>query len=273
VNDPYLQANGTLRNKLGITDQDTLSLIEARQTEARLRLIERYGPKGPFTYRLLLATHAYIFQDIYDWAGQPRTTELYKAATEDGPLHRFVPPDKLEEEANRIFAGLVRRNYLRGLDPVTFASQAANLMVEINQLHPFREGNGRTQRAFLQALAKEVGHQLYFDVVSRERMIWASIEGSQGDASMMQRLFAEISDPERVLPLREAIRFFETNNYDWNDRYLATTEVGRSYEGTFVGQNEQHFMMHDGERILIGRMKDLATTPKAGEKISFTAQP
>jgi cell filamentation protein len=273
VDDPYLQANGILRNKLALADQAALDFAEVRLTETRLRLIEQQGPRGAFTFHRLLATHAYIFQDIYDWAGQPRTTELYKAATIGGPLHRFVPPDHLEEEAERIFAALARQNYLRYLDRVTFSLRSASLMVEINQLHPFREGNGRTQRAFLQALAKDAGHELYFDVVSRERMIQASVEGSQGDAGMMQRLFVEISDFERVLPLRDAIGFFETNTYDWNDRYLATTEIGRSYEGVFVGQNNHSFMMHDGERILIGRMKDLTLTPKAGERIAFTVQP
>jgi cell filamentation protein len=273
VDDPYLQANGILRNKLALADQASLDLAEARLTEARLRLIERQGPRGAFSCRRLLATHAYIFQDIYDWAGQPRITELYKAATLGGSLHRFVPPDRLEEESERIFAALAKQNYLRHLDRVTFSLRSASLMVEINQLHPFREGNGRTQRAFLQALAKEAGHELYFDVVSRERMIQASVEGSQGDAGMMERLFVEISDLGRVVPLREAIGFFEANKYKWNDRYLATTETGRSYEGVFVGQNSQSFMMHDGERILIGRMKDLALTPKTGEHITFTVQP
>jgi cell filamentation protein len=273
VDDPYLQPNGILRNKLELADQNALDHAEARLTEARLRLIEHQGPKGAFTYHHLLATHAYIFQDIYDWAGRARTTELYKAAMMGRPLHRFVPPDGLEEEAERIFTTLAKQNYLCHLDRVTFSLRAASLMLEINQLHPFREGNGRTQRAFLQALAKEAGHDLYFDVVSRERMIRASIEGSQGNADMMERLFVEISNLERVLSLREAIGFFETNNYDWNDRYLATTETGRSYEGVFVGQNNQHFMMHDGEYILIGWMKDLTSTPKAGERIAFIAQP
>lgn len=87
-----------------------------------------------------------------------------------------------------------------------FAGQAADIMAELNAIHPFREGNGRTQRAFILQLAKEARHHLDFSVVSKERMIQASIAANeQGDTSMMRRLFDEISDPTRVSLLRDSI--------------------------------------------------------------------
>jgi cell filamentation protein len=76
-------------------------------------------------------------------------------------------------------------------------------------------------------LAKQAGHTLDFSVVSRERMIQASIAGNEsGDPRMMRRLFVEISDPVRVAALSKAIESLEQHGFAWNDRYIATAEPG-----------------------------------------------
>lgn len=95
--DPYLQPNGTLRNRFGITDADELSLREADLSRARLFLIETEGPQGPFDFERLKATHRYIFHNVYDWAGEPRTTKqparcLNRRARGDSPLARMPTP-------------------------------------------------------------------------------------------------------------------------------------------------------------------------------------
>lgn len=269
MSDPYLQPNGTLKNKLGITDPETLSQVEADFTDYRLTTLEDDGPQGSFTYARLKATHLYLFQDIYEWAGEPRTTELYKAARVGEPLHQFTPVAEFEKEAELIFVSLADADGFQGIDRATFAIQAADLLSAINQLHPFREGNGRTQRVFIEALAKQADHPLAFDVVSRERMIEASVQASQGQYDMMRRLLNEISDPKRAAPLQEAIRFLESQLFDWNEHYLATTEPERLYEGTFIGQGGEHFMMYDGERILVGRISDLKEVLQGGAMVRF----
>ena len=87
-----------------------------------------------------------------------------------------------------------------------FAERAADVMAELNAAHPFREGNGRTQRVFMEQLAHAAGHELDFTIVSKERMAQASIAAhEQGDPSMMRRMFDEISDPARSALLRESI--------------------------------------------------------------------
>ena len=270
--DPYLQANGTLKNRLGITDAEMLGQVEADFTKVRLRLLERRGPQGPFSFERLKATHRYLFGDVYSWAGEVRGTELYKATGLGGPLHQFTPVAQIEAEAAHIFGRLARAGEHRGLDRSTFAIRAADLLSDVNQLHPFREGNGRTQRTFVEALAKEAGHPLAFDVVSRERMILASVQASQGERDIMRRLIYEVSDPERVQPLRDAIAFLESQNFNWNERYLATTEPRRLYEGTFVGQGGDHFLMHDGERILVGEVDDLKEVPESGAALRFRSR-
>ena len=265
--DPYLLPNGTLKNKLGISDAEELAQVEADLVENRELSLTNKGPTGKFDFRLLKAIHHYLFQDIYEWAGKIRITDLYKADNQG--LHQFTANIKIEKEAQQIFFELARNQELKNLHPNQFIDQITKLFNEINILHPFREGNGRTQRAFTKALAQQAGHKLRFKIITRERMIRASIQGMEGNLEMMQRIFKEISDPERVKPLEEAINFLESQGFDWNNRYITTTEEGRNYKGTFVGQNGENFMMHDGKIILVGKIKDLDFVPDSGKPIEF----
>lgn len=184
----------------------------------------------------------------------------------------FAPPHVLEHEAQRIFDSLHRSNLLHRIQPIEFARKGARLLAEINGLHPFREGNGRTQRLFVDALANQAGHQLHFDVVSRERMVQASIEANRGNFGMMTRLFEEIIDTERIQPLRRAIVFLSRESFNWNDTYIATTVAGEDYSGRLVGRDGESFMMRsDDNRILIGRAADIGNSIRTGEHFSFRA--
>ncbi|HLJ63408.1 MAG TPA: Fic family protein [Stellaceae bacterium] len=203
--------------------------------------------------------------------GSPLTITIGKRAFENGPLHIFTPADRIEEHARLLFDHLAKENYLRGLSRETFASRAADTFLAVNQIHPFREGNGRTQRAFFRALARDAGHELHFTVVSRKRMIDASIEGSRGQPEMMRHLFDEISDLVRIAPLREAIQFLDTQKFQWNDRYIATTTPGQSYDGYLVGRNKSNFMMRDNARIFVGNLGDLPASAAIGGPIRFVA--
>jgi cell filamentation protein len=144
-------------------------------------------------------------------------------------------------------------------------------MVDLNAVHPFREGNGRTQRVFTEALAHEAGHKLDFSVVSRERMIQASIEGNEnGDPSMMRRLFTEIGDPERVAVLTKAIAALERDGFAWNDRYIATAEPGHKVAARLAGIAGDQFMARTQTAILIGTTCDLPERrPDRGQEFSF----
>jgi cell filamentation protein len=184
----------------------------------------------------------------------------------------FTPPHLLEHEAERIFGSLRRVNLLSGLHRAEFAREAAMLLAEINKLHPFREGNGRTQRVFIDSLARQAGHEVSFDVVSRERMIQASIEANNGNLGMLARMFEEITDARRIEPLRRAIAFLSREKFNWNDTYVATTTPGEHYVGKLVGRDGEAFMMRsDDERILIGRAVDIDTTVRSGERVTFRA--
>ena len=123
------------------------------------------------------------------------------------------------------------------------------------------------------SLAQSAGHKLDFSVVSRERMIQASIAGSElGDPSMMRRLFTEISDHVRVGALNKAIGDLERLRYPWNDRYLATTEPGHQVDVQFAGIAGDQFMARTQKAILIGKTSDLPERrPEQGQE--FTLAP
>jgi len=89
---------------------------------------------------------------------------------------------------------------------------------------------------------------------------------------MMTRMFEEITDADRIQPLRRAIAFLSRERFNWNDTYIATTTAGESYAGKLVGRDGEAFMMRsDDNRILIGRTRDIDPVARTGERIAIRA--
>ena len=225
------------------------------------------GPKGNFDVAHLKAIHRHLFQDAYEWAGRTRDERVMLSdgtvATEpvlrkvDG--NAFMPGPFIGEALERIVSSLREQNYLRGLDRAEFSHRSAAIMVDLNGVHPFREGNGRTQRVFMSELALEAGHKLDFSVVSRERMMQAGIAGNdKNDPRMRQRLFNEIGDPQRVAALTKAIDALDRHGFPWNNHYIATAEPGHKVEELrLAGVAGEQFMARTKTTILIGQTRDL----------------
>lgn len=239
------------------------------------------GPHGNFDADHLKAIHRHLFQDVYEWAGHTRD-ELVPLS--DGTIateprlrkldgKEFMNGRDIAARLDEIATHLQETDFLRGLPREEFATAAADVMAAINEAHPFREGNGRTQRAFMQELAKQAGHTLDLNALSRERMIQASIAANENnDPSMMRRLFDEISNPRRVHALREATDYLQGHNFNWNDCYVATIEPGHRVELTMVGLAGDHFMARTESDILIGKTRDLPKpTPHRGERFTVAA--
>lgn len=274
--------DSAVKNKLGAKTHQELEEREGEHVFRRDAEIKSgHGPKGQFDADHLKALHRHLFQDVYEWAGHTRDEKVRLSdgtiATEpllrkaDGGLFMVGPliPDAIDAVADKLRNG----NHLRGLPREEFATRAADIMAEINAAHPFREGNGRTQRAFISELAAQAGHELDFSVVSRERMIQASIAANErGDNTMMRRMFNEISDPVRVAALTPAIEYLQNRGFPWNDRYLSTTEPGQSVEATFAGTSGKHFMARTSSGILIGQTSDLPT-PRPARNETFVLKP
>lgn len=162
ANDPYVDPRtGTLRNLLGITDPRLLAQAEARlAAAAEIVLFHEHLDLGRYDLAHLRALHRHLFGVVYDWAGQLRTVNMAKGDT------AFALVEWLEPQANQIFARLSEQRFLQGLPRPQFIQEASRFLADLNALHPFREGNGRTQRAFLRLLAAEAGW----------RLDWAKVE-------------------------------------------------------------------------------------------------
>ena len=178
--DPYLYpGTAVLKNLRGLTDQRELDAFEARSTHRRLAELIEAPLSGKFDTAYLKAIHRYIFQDVFDWAGLFRTVDISKGG------HLFGRAEFLESALEQAFRKLEAANYLAGLGIDTFAEQAAYYFGELNAAHPFREGNGRTQREFIRELGLKAGHYIDWRETTAEEMVEASrLSHVRGDASL-----------------------------------------------------------------------------------------
>jgi len=174
--DPYLWPNtNVLRNKAGITSAKELALYESNYTQFRTWELKENPIPGGFDIQKLCGIHQHLFQDVYDFAGQIRTINISK-----GDMFANVP--EITRLSEYLFTQLQKEKFLTNLSPHQFAERAALYFNAINAIHPFREGNGRTQRIFMEQLAKEAGHTLNLEAVSNKiTMVDASKQGIAAD--------------------------------------------------------------------------------------------
>jgi cell filamentation protein len=184
VDDVYCYPGSTvLRNRLDIREQDRLEEYIAAITFQRA---DEPFPEGRLDYAHFLAIHHHLFQDVFDWAGKIRTVRISKQG------NPFCYPEYIDREMRRVFAELETANDLRDLDPETFARKAAHLLAELNAIHPFREGNGRTQNTFLTILAVQAGYPLDLESLNRPDMMRVMIASFGGDEEPLARLIRQL---------------------------------------------------------------------------------
>lgn len=141
--------NGALRNLLNIRNPHRLRKIEYKITRRRVNELRKFPSlvERTFDAAHLKAIHAYLFQDVYEWAGQYRTVNMYKGDSGFADIAEI--DDYLGEAAFTIkvtdWANLTKRQ---------FVEQAATVFVYVNQAHPFREGNGRSSKMFMEHVAE-----------------------------------------------------------------------------------------------------------------------
>lgn len=173
INDPYCyRGTNVLRNKLGIREAEQLTAFEEEISKARAGEPLPPGRLTPTHYR---AIHRHLFQDVYGWAGQLRRVRIAKGGS------MFAYPEHLGAGLQGLFQELRRQHGLRGLPRAAFAEQAAHVLAELNALHPFRDGNGRTQLIFMAVVADQAGHPFDLTRLEPERFLQAMIASFRGD--------------------------------------------------------------------------------------------
>ncbi|WP_337147005.1 Fic/DOC family protein [Mesorhizobium sp. Cs1299R1N3] len=151
-----------LINLLDIRDQAELDEVELALFLTRA---DEPLPAGELDYRHYLRLHQHLFQDISAWAGQARTIRIGKGGS------WFCYPEHIASEMARVFGELGDTDLLADLDATGFARHMAHIIAEINAVHPFRDGNGRTQLTFLAMLAEHAGLTFNADILERDRVI------------------------------------------------------------------------------------------------------
>ena len=142
--DPYCYpGTGVLKNVLDLRDQAKLEAFEAEITTQR--------------------------------AAELRTVRIAKGG------NTFCYPENIDREMRRLFTALADRKYFQGLGADDFAAEAAHFLADLNAIHPFREGNGRTQLSFLMLLADQAGHPLQLERLDPKEILDAIIKSFGGN--------------------------------------------------------------------------------------------
>jgi cell filamentation protein len=192
--DPYLiPGTNVLRNKLNIVDADELNAAEyefAELATAKLVLLDKSFPCTLHAWRTV---HHLLFDRIYDWAGELRTIFITKR--NDRGLGKFSAPDNIARDAAVGFTALaatLRHIPNAPLDRILVGM--ADAYVLLNQVHPFREGNGRSQKVLFARLARQSGIILDWDRIDPEEHIEAAIDASYGDPTLMRQHFLSMGE-------------------------------------------------------------------------------
>lgn len=184
--DPYCYpGSSVLINRLDLRDQAALDAFEADITAERS---SQEMPSGSLDYDHYLAIHRHLFRDVYDWAGEIRTVRVAKEGS------AFCYPEYIDREMQRLFSDLEEQAHFCDRSASEFAALAAHFLAELNAIHPFREGNGRTQLSFLTLLAERAGHPLAIEHLDPDEVLRAMIESFSGNeqplAAAIRKLMA-----------------------------------------------------------------------------------
>lgn len=187
--DPYCYpGTDVLRNRLGITDPAQLDKAERRLVVQRTAA----GiPKGRFDLAHLRTIHRHLFQDVYEWAGELRTVEIAKGGSQF-QFRRFIEAGMAD-----VHARLVQARHLRGLRAPDFATAAGVIIGDVNHVHPFRDGNGRTQLQYLAQLGEMAGHPVVLRNLDPRKWIEASKRAQAADYALMGETIGEALAPPR----------------------------------------------------------------------------
>lgn len=273
---------GVLRNKFALTRHSQLRPIEYRATDKRLReLNEGQGPNGKLDAAHLKAIHGHIFQDVYEWAGHTRNeTPMVDGMRVDPVGHfskggsAFLHGSKIDLGLHEALRPLSGNDVLRNLSPDQFAEKAGKVLGELNYVHPFREGNGRAQEAFIKEAGRQAGYEVDMSGITRQRMNAASIAHSNDpDSRAMVDLIKDSIDPTRRDALRDANRAISGVGKDPHDYDTKTAQPGQTTSGRIFFATADAVTVSDGMSLVVHSRTDFpAELPKNGEAVQVQSR-
>lgn len=189
LTDNCYEGTSCLINKLGIRDDKQLEIVESQITLAKISILHQTPLDGNFDFEHYKAIHKFIFEDLYDWAGTIRTVNISKKGTS------FAEASEIEKLAAACFNRLKKQNFFKGIDIESFIDNIADFYCVTNNLHPFREGNGRTQRVFLAQLSFNAGYEMNFANMDTDKLMIATMHAANGVDTHLKEALREIITP------------------------------------------------------------------------------
>lgn len=181
---------GLLRNLQDIIDPDVLLFVESGAVIKRLQDLYE-NPMKIKGIDSLFEIHRYLFQDIYVWAGKKRTVEISKDGKQFFPTSHFDNALRYIDQIIAEFTKIPRDN------KILFAEKLAEILDNVNYLHPFREGNGRTQREFLRLLALKKGLTLNINPPDNKSVYERYMKGTiESNVNTLTELIFELIDTD-----------------------------------------------------------------------------
>jgi cell filamentation protein len=182
--DPYqYPGSQVLKNIPDVRNAAALDAFEQRATILRLDEVIVAIADQPINFATWQTIHRILFQDLYRWAGDVRTVQLAKGTTV------FAIPEHIHAEAERLFTQLAAENLERASrDQV--AGRFAFYFGELNALHPFREGNGRTQKLLFDEIGRRIGYRIDWARIHTDSLLKAVIAAfNRQDYDSLTHLF------------------------------------------------------------------------------------
>ena len=171
-----------LKNKLDIKDWETLDKAEREITGLKAVQFSDSPFQDELDFNYIKKLHKFLFQDIYNWAGETRKVDISKG-------NIFCQHELIEVNADFLMNELKAEKYL--LDTIDIVKRLAYYLGDLNSIHPFREGNCRTQRLFVAELARRAGYDLDFSGITPEEMIVASDEAFRHNYEPLEQIIAK----------------------------------------------------------------------------------
>ena len=189
LTDNCYEGTTCLINKFNIRDMSKLKELEAMITLAKVSELEKLPLNKNFNVDDYCDIHRMIFGTLYDWAGEYRTINISKKTTS------FAEPNKIPELLTNCFTRLKKLNYFKGIDFDNFVDEIVDVYCDTNYIHPFREGNGRTQRVFITQLIRYNGYDIKFSEIDTDYLMLATIQSANGVTDYLKEIFREHIKP------------------------------------------------------------------------------
>lgn len=182
ITDDCYEGTTCLINKLDIHDEGVLAQTEAAVVLAKLSYLDLHPIDGNLDLKHLCDIHRFLFSDLYAWAGQLRKVNISKKGT------AFAPAEQIETMARACF-GRISRIDFSSLSRSEFVAETADFYNTLNIIHPFRDGNGRAQRAFFTVWLRAHGYDINFADMEEDAFMIATIRAARGVMDDLTGLF------------------------------------------------------------------------------------